>query len=502
MKFLFVLLSLVFLAFGETVSCSDAAEPVAAFREVVKSKDIDTFSHAALRLRRWMIENDPQRPIYHFTGPESWINDPNGPIYYRGKYHLFYQFDPIVDGKRSKRCWGHAVSRDLVHWVDWPVAIWPDTRYDREGVYSGNTLIDDNGDLCALYTGNVAGHREAYGMLARSRDGGLSFEKKMVMANTQRPNKDSPVHWDGFVWKGRDAWCQLIGGTTGGEGRRGAAMLWTSPDLERWTFRRNIAPSIKRAAFWELPYLIPLGGKHVLLVGNGNPYWIGSYDEAAMVFMPDDPTPKMIDTGSYYSFNVNMVDDKGPAGTRRQLMHGWVTGPASPTKNVPYWQGAHSIPRVITLRGDRLLQHPVAEIESLRAKHFEFHDLSGPHLLEDVRGDALEIMATFDPAGGARFGFQLRVGTDGKAAVTVAFDPSSGRFDINGRKQPSYVEPGQFVTMRVFLDRSIVEVYVNGCAQTARVFAPPDALGLKVFPLGEDAKLKSLSVWKMKSIWE
>ncbi len=433
MRFVFTLLSLVCLAFAETASCSDAAEPVVAFRRAVKSKHIETFSQAALKLRRWMIENDPHRPIYHFTGPESWINDPNGPIYYRGKYHLFYQFDPILDGNRSKRCWGHAVSRDLVHWVDWPVAIWPDTRYDREGVYSGNTLVDDNGNLCALYTGNVAGHRETYGMLARSRDGGLTFEKKMVMANTQRPNKDSPVHWDGFVWKGRDTWCQLIGGTTGGEGRQGAAMLWTSPDLVQWTFRRNIAPSIKRATFWELPYLIPLGGKHVLLVGNRNPYWIGSYDEAAMVFTPDGPTPKMIDTGSYYSFNVNMVDDKGPAGTRRQLMHGWVTGPASPTKTVPYWQGAHSIPRVITLRGDRLFQQPIPELESLRGKHFEFRDLSDPHLLNDVQGDALEIIATFDPAGGKPFGIQLRVAADGKAAATVAFDPGSGQFGINGR---------------------------------------------------------------------
>ena len=502
MKVVLTLLGLMCLAFGATANGADVAEPVEAFRSVVKSKHLDTYSQAALKLRRWMIENDPHCPIYHFTGPESWINDPNGPIYYRGKYHLFYQFDPIVDGRRSKRCWGHAVSPDLVHWIDWPVAIWPDTRYDREGVYSGNTVVDANGDLCALYTGNVAGHRETYGMLARSRDGGLVFEKKMVMDNAQRPNKNSPVHWDGFVWKQGDSWQQLIGGATDGENRQGAAMLWTSPDLVQWTFRRNIAPSIKRGGYWELPYLIPLGGKHVLLVGNGNPYWIGTYDQTAMLFTPDDPAPKMIDTGSYYSFNVNMVDDKGPDGTRRQLMHGWVTGSASPTKTVPYWQGAHSIPRVITRRGDRLFQQPVAEIESLRGKHFEFRDLSNPHLSKDVRGDALEIIATFDPAGGKRFGIELRVAADGKAAATVAFDPTSGQFGINGRKQPSYLEPGQLVTMRVFLDRSIVEVYVNGCAQTARVFAPSDARGLKVLPLGDEAELRALNVWEMKSMWE
>lgn len=154
---------------------------VAAFRQVVQSKDLDTFSKAAVRLRRWMIENDPHRPVYHFTGPESWINDPNGVIYHQGKYHLFYQFDPIVNGRRSKRCWGHAVSDNLVHWADWPVAIWPDSPHDREGVYSGNMVIDDDGVPTALYTGNVRGHAECYGMQARSHDGMLTWKKKMVM---------------------------------------------------------------------------------------------------------------------------------------------------------------------------------------------------------------------------------------------------------------------------------------------------------------------------------
>ena len=78
--------------------------PVHRFRKVVKSKDRETYAEAALELRHWMMAHDPHFPTYHFTGPESWTNDPNGPIYYRGRYHLFYQFDPIVEGKRSKRC--------------------------------------------------------------------------------------------------------------------------------------------------------------------------------------------------------------------------------------------------------------------------------------------------------------------------------------------------------------------------------------------------------------
>jgi len=235
---------LVFALVGCLLPASGGAaelpEEVSGFRRNVKSKDIETFSRAALALRRWMIANDPQRPVYHFTGPESWINDANGVIYHKGKYHLFYQFDPIVDGKRSKRCWGHAVSDDLVHWVDWPVALWPDTPFDRNGVYSGNVVIDEQGNPAALYTGNVAGHRETYGMLARSTDGFRTWQKKMVMHNRQRPNSRPPVHWDGQVWKEGDKWCQLIGGCTGGKHPKGAAYLWTSPDLEHRTPRKPI----------------------------------------------------------------------------------------------------------------------------------------------------------------------------------------------------------------------------------------------------------------------
>jgi len=285
-----------------TAAAGSLPEPMTDYRSVVKSTDLETYSRAARAYRKWSIENDPYRPLYHFTGVESWINDPNGPIYHNGKYHLFYQFDPQVpDGKgrwrRSARCWGHAVSEDLVHWKDWPVAVWPDTQYDRGGVYSGNTFIHE-GKIHALYTGNVRGHGETYGMLAWSDDG-VTFEKKMVMHNNQRPNRHSPVHWDAQVWKEGDTWCQLVGGATEAP-KQGAAWLWKSKDLHAWKLERNIAPSISLGSYWELPYLVPLEGRHVLMVGAGNTYWIGRYDPKAMEFTPETPR-RSVDTGDYYS---------------------------------------------------------------------------------------------------------------------------------------------------------------------------------------------------------
>ena len=486
------------------------------FREVVRSKDIETYSKAALALRLWMIDNDPHYPVYHFTGPESWINDPNGPIYHNGKYHLFYQFDPIVDGKRSARCWGHAVSADLVHWVDWPVALWPDKEYDCGGVYSGNTFIDDNGFPCALYTGNVSGRKAPrYGVLARSRDGMLTWEKKMVMDYSQRPNPDTPVHHDGYIWQDGNIWYQLIGGTTGGQKPQGAAWLWSSTNLEHWTLQKNIAPSIKLGEFWELPYLIHLGGKAIFMVGRGNPYWVGSYDRQTMLFKPDNPEPKSMDNGTYYSFNLNMVDDKGQGGSRRQLMHGWVTGPESPTKDARYWQGAHSIPRVITRSGDYIIQEPVPEIKILRGAHSRFQDVKvepgKTGYLPENKGSALEIMATFDlsRSDAEKLGIKVRVSEDGKKAVRIWFDPETCQFGNDGlvvkktdtRGGIAREADGQQVTMRIFVDHSILETYCGGQALTNRMFPEPDALGIDLFAEGGDAILQSLDIWEMKSMW-
>ncbi len=426
--------------------------------------------------------------------------------------------------RRSERCWGHAVSEDLVHWQDWPVALWPDSAYDREGVYSGNTFVLNDGSLGALYTGNVSGHQEAYGILAHSTDKGLTWQKKMVMPDQDRPNADSPVHWDAQVWRDGDTWQQLIGGSTGGDDHQGAAWLWTSPDLETWTRRANIAPTIQRGQYWELPYLIPLDGRHVLMVGNGNPYWIGDYDPERMLFTPDDPEPIEFDTGSYYAVNPHMVDDKGPNGSQRRIMHAWVTGPPSPTKTVPYWQGAHSIPRLLSLKENRVWQEPIPEWQALRSHHVLFDNFDNLDAAREglrvIRGDALEARATFKPDGADTVGLKFRVSADGQDYVRVFYDVARAEFGVDGPtitrnatsfakdrqgikidRQASFLKPDEPVSMHIFLDRSIIEVYVNGSAYTARVFAPADALGVALWSEGGQMSLSALDVWKMKSIW-
>ncbi|MBN1422519.1 MAG: right-handed parallel beta-helix repeat-containing protein, partial [Planctomycetes bacterium] len=251
------------LSGAEIEALSGGADEIA--RRIRERREEELREAAASRRR---LAADPYRPVYHFLAPEGWMNDPNGPILYRGAYHLFYQYAPPP---RGRICWGHAVSEDLVHWRDLPIAMYPDTPHDRGGVYSGNTVIDGAGELCALYTGNVRGHEETYGILARSADGGLTWRKRVVMDAPPYPG--TPVHWDGQIWRRGGEWYQLVGGTYEGGG---AALLWSSPDLVRWTFRSRIFSSKRYGPFWELPYLLPFGEKHVLIAGVWPVrYWIG-----------------------------------------------------------------------------------------------------------------------------------------------------------------------------------------------------------------------------------
>lgn len=483
---------------------SQLAPEIENYRAMVQSKDVAEYSRAARALRKWMIANDPFRPLYHFTGPESWINDPNGPIYHKGQYHLFYQYRPVVDGQPGTMSWGHAVSKDLVHWADWPVAIWPDTPQDRAGVFSGNTFIDDNGDLCAFYTGNVREHGETYGVLARSTNGLVTCTKKVVMDDKQRPNPQSPVHWDGFVWKEGKTWCQLVGGCAEG---RGVAWLWKSPDLQQWTLQKHIAPSIHRGGFWELPYLIPLGDKHVLMVGAGNPYWVGTYDATAMIFTPDRAQPRSIDNGRYYSFNPNMVDDHGPGGARRRIMHGWAPVGRTPTRAVPYWEHAHSIPRVLTLKDGRVWQEPIPELQTLRTLKRSFANLvvtpESGDLIKSVKGDSLELIATFKPGTAKRFGIRVRGSeTDPAVGVPVWFDYRELTFGAAEAGMASDLKAGDRVTLHVFVDRCIVEVYVNGNANTVAAWHEPAAQSVALFSSDGACTLERLQVWRLQSSWE
>ena len=229
-----------------------------------------------------------------------------------------------------------------------------------------------------------------------------------------------------------------------------------------------------------------------------------------------------------------MVDDKGPGGAPRRLLHGWVTGARSPVDTVPYWIGAHSIPRVLELSGDELIQRPIPELETLRGPVQHQRDLAitpGTRgYLEHVTGDALELELTNDlrRTRAHCFGAAVRVSRDGRGA-RVWYEPAGNRIGIDRLLGPEQVyanaaasrrgdlqgaadqlrapqvtapagtahgEPGT-VTLRIFVDRSILEVYCGGAALTDRLYPDPSATGVDLFAEGGTAYFESVATWPL-----
>jgi beta-fructofuranosidase len=481
---------------------------------LLRTRDPAEYAKAAGVARRAMAA-DPYRPAYHFIAPLGFTCDPNGPIFYKGEYHLFYQFNPRDLGDSGgnwtgkadcpflKLCWGHAKSKDLVHWEDLPIAMEADTPWDPNGVCSGNIVINDEGIPAAVYTGKIIDQQLTFTMLATSTDGMINWKKRMVI--DKPPYAGTPVNWDSQVWKDDGVWYLLSGGR---QEDRGAAVLWSSPNLIDWTYRSVIYSTNRYGGYWEFPYLIPIGGKHMLLIGAGHSrYWLGTFDKQKLKFIPDSPEAEVLEPSSLYCANIHMLDTHGAGGEPRRLMFGWVTGGSYGAPTVPYWNGMHSLPRVLTLENGRLVQTPVPELQVLRGRHVRMEDklIEGPSpkLLQDFRGDALEIIAEFDlsGAGARRCGVKFRVSEDQTQQTLAYYDLASKNFGIGGQV-PADLKPGQPLRIHLFLDHSVVEMFVNGRAITERFYPDPKSLGLDVFAEGGSVRLKSIDVWEMKGIWD
>jgi len=486
------------------------------FRKVIHTKDIAEYRAKALALRREMLARDKNYPRYHFVQPEGWMNDPNGLIYFGGKYHVFCQYSPTTEEegvfhaapmsyeKRHRlMCWGHAVSGDLFHWQDMPVAMWPDTYHDQTGVFSGNTIIGPEGLPYAFYTGNVRDHDEQYGVCAKAQDRDLNAWEKQVVMDTP-PYPGTTVHWDAQMWKRGDTYYQLIGGCRDG---RGAANLFTSSDLEHWEFVSTVFDD-PYGDYWELPYLLEFDGKYALLVGTmfKNMYWVGDFDYETLKFTPDHTEPLNADCGMYYSYNPSMVTPDG-----RRIMFGWVTGMYSPSGNVPYWQGLHSIPREIRLVNGVLSQCPAREIETLKTERLAV-DASGSENLIPDAGGAYVFRFTL-PAGSVTEDIRIELLTDHCDTPDEKRTPAeflitpAGDVTFRGSETvttPAMFDPALETKVQIFVDGSVTEIYAEcdgiSRAMTGRYFVGDHEVLTSVRITG--AAMDEVVLEKIACIWE
>lgn len=493
---------------------------------------------------------EPFRPQYHFTPEKNWMNDPNGMVFYEGEYHLFYQYNPAGD-KWGHMSWGHAVSPDMVHWTHLPLAL---AEADNVMIFSGSAVVDWKNSsgfgkdgrppLVAVYTGFRTTDRVQFQCIAYSNDKGRTWTKysgNPVIDINSMDFRDPKVQWHDATRR----WIMTVSLSAEHKVR-----FYGSENLKAWTLLSEFGPAGATGGVWECPDLfeLPLPGTNdkrwVLVVnmnpgsvagGSGGQYFIGRFDGTQFVADRDSLIPPRpgrsasesahwFDYGPDYYAAVSWSDV--PASDGRRLWLGWMSNweyggdvPTSP------WRSAMSIPREVglsrTAEGIRLVQKPAREMESLRDRHFAFKsgDVSEANAWlkeRHVQGDQLELMVEFAPRSSGTEGVKV-LKSDTEATV-IGVDRQRGRAFVDRTQSgnvtfhqkfsgvydaPLAVHEGR-VKLHLFVDASSVEVFVNDGERvfTSLVYPSAASRGVEFFGSMTSARITSLNVWTLKSIWK
>ena len=454
---------------------------------------------AALREK---LMRDPFRPQFHLLPEANWQNDPCAPRYFRGQYHMFFQYNPgaAVWGDMH---WAHAVSPDLIHWKHLPIALSPTPgSYDAFGCFTGSVLPGAEVPTI-LYTGVTKSSTETIrgeGLrevqcLATSTDADLRTWKKLDKPVLEGPPPGLQVTGfrDPCPWKDGDRWYMVVG--SGFTKVGGTVLLYTSRDGRNWTYLHPLAQGkwngstkinpVATGEMWECPDFFPLGDKHVLLYSTeGMVYWeVGSFDKSDLRFHSE--TKGLLDHGSYYAMK-SMVDAKG-----RRILWGWVQETRTPDEcRAAGWAGAMALPRVLSLGADNTLRMDVPpEFASLRKNTRKVEAAQ----TVPVENRAAEIVLSFK-AGESACGLELRAGGTPLFAIRYAGGAGAPSVSVGGKNLLLSPDQDGVSTIHLWMDGSIIETFVDRKeAMTARCFTPSPA-GVQVVWTGAADAVKNLTV--------
>ena len=459
--------------------------------------------------------HESHRPQFHYTAAAHWLNDPNGPFYYRGTWHLCHQHrNPASPGT----VWAHASSPDLMRWRHLPIAIGTDCE---DSNFSGSGLVDwenasglragEHPAILLFYTLRPPGEaqlphpspddRRATQCLAFSADGGQTFAKfagNPILSTPDYRDRDPKV----FFHKPSRAWIMVLSLSRNNADREAATFgIFRSKDLRDWELAQEVGPG---AWYWECPDMFemavdgdPAKTKWLLLRGSGE-YILGAFDGRR--FEPEGEPIRNRWGASYYA---TQTFSDAPDGRRVQI--GWMnTGKAGAPNSYPGmpFNQQMSIPRELVLRGTpegpRLFREPVKELGGLYAKthRFERRELApGENPLEGISHDLLDIEADI-VLGAAR---AIRLTLRGEP---VEYDVKERALKGFGVYAPVACPDGR-LHLRVLLDRASIEVFGNhGEADLSGIFFPhPENRGLSLVAEGGAATLDRLEIRELRSVW-
>jgi sucrose-6-phosphate hydrolase SacC (GH32 family) len=470
--------------------------------------NVDPIEQVSLSDQPEGIENlysEQHRPQIHFTTRRGWINDPNGLLFYDGTYHLFYQHNPFGTSWGNMH-WGHAVSRDLVHWEDRDDVLFPDSLGT---IYSGSGAVDwdDTSGLrdgahppiCLFYT--AAGSHVDPGVpfsqcLARSTDGGRSWRKydeNPIVPNIVGQNRDPKVFWHGPI----EAWIMALYLESMGEEQLYG--LLKSADLKQWEkFDEVRMPGSGECPdLFELEIDGELETKWVFWGADGH-YLLGDLDDSG--FETDSGPHRFYNNGAEKRGNAYAAQtfDNIPDGDGRRIQMAWMQGDF---ESMPFNQQM-SFPIELSLRttanGVRLCGKPVREISKLHGRRYKIEDinLTGDlDLMRDVGGvESLHI------AGTLKIGRNSVISLAGRN-FEVTFDCGRGEIRCMGTSAPLPFDV--LLDIEVIVDRASIEIFAANGLVYMPLYLPPcnDPPSLILSSLEGETEIQVIGIWELESCW-
>lgn len=450
---------------------------------------------------------ESHRPVFHFSAPAGWLNDPNGFGDFMGEHHLFFQYNPY-DVHWDAMHWGHAKSRDFIKWEYLPTALAPDEAYDQKGVFSGGA-VEKDGKHYLLYTGvkeitDEAGKKAIRQEQCLAEGDGLNYQKvscnPVITAELLPKGSSLEDFRDPKLWE-EDGRFYTAVGSRHADGS-GQILLLSSEDLHKWKFCTVLARCQNQyGKMWECPDFFSLEGKRILIVspqdmqakdlefhnGNGNIFLIGDYDKDSMDYRWDKV--QSCDYGLDFYAAQTMETGDG-----RRIMIGWMQSWDNHLfKQELGWSGQFTVPRELFVRDGRVCQRPVRELENYRVgpvKHSHVRLGEELEALPGIEGRCVDMTVEIEAGDSDAVEIRLAENEDFYSSVlynprenTVAFDRTYSGFcrDFISSRTMKVRDRGGKLFLRILLDRYSCEIFANDGEQamTSLLFSSQECSGIR-----------------------
>lgn len=460
---------------------------------------------------RAIAQADPLRPSFHFVPPVYWMNDPNGLVWWKGEFHAFYQHNPYGPYWGPMH-WGHAKTTDFINWTHLPAALEPGPApHDSDGCFSG-CIVTGTGKPLAFYTGVYPECQ----CLAEGDDTLRNWSKSPRNPIIPSPPEgiDAAGFRDPWIWRAPDGdWRMIVGSGIRGEG--GYLPLYRSSDLEEWEYLHAfITGGIdSHGTVWECPGYVQVDGRDVLIF-SPEPlgkvvYFLGRVENDRFVKEAEGE----LDVGrNFYAPQLVRFPDG------RWVVIGWLwEARAGEAQFENRWAGVLSLPRELYLDDEgRLCSRPISELEALRGRSWEtanvlLGEAERSGIEAPIAGQELELEITAQGPQDSALELAIQSGPEEQTRLSYTWD--GGRLHLDrsqssrdGRADRSNVagvlplDPGESLRLRIFVDRSVLEIYANGClCLTSRIYptvTTPGALSLEA--VSGNVMVESFKVWDLQ----